>query len=231
MRWATWLVLVAELGVGGLAAAGCHAASGLDDFSIEEGAAGGAAGVGGGGGAGGAGGSADPRCGDGTRDAGEACDDGDADETNGCTSECEIQCPSSDWVKLDSTGHCYLYVASVARSDWDTALGTCSSLNVTPPAYLATITSGEELTLGGDLAPADASSWVGATDRAVEAIWVWHNDEEWTWALNVSPPWLSPAEPSGGNEHCLELLDDGLFNDTLCTSMRRPLCEYEPAGL
>ncbi len=46
-------------------------------------------GAGGSGGSGGSGGGASPRCGDGVVDAGEACDDGNLVEGDGCSTECE----------------------------------------------------------------------------------------------------------------------------------------------
>jgi len=81
-------------GTGGIAGAGGGGAGGD----------GGTGGTGGDGGTGGTGGS-EPRCGDGNVDAGEACDDGNEIDSDGCSSKCEWEgsCEDPiDWAKVST---------------------------------------------------------------------------------------------------------------------------------
>lgn len=66
-------------------------------------------------------------------------------------------------------------------------------------------------------------SWIGASDQDNENVFQWTNKE------NVEfTNWLS-TEPSNsnGNEHCVGLCSDGLWNDEYCGKNLNIICERD----
>lgn len=68
--------------------------------------------------------------------------------------------------------------------------------------------------------------WLGATDLARTGIYIWQNT-----GIRLRYTHWAAGEPSGGNEHCLELhywLAQGFnwtWNDAPCTDSRYAMCE------
>ena len=185
--------------------AACAEISGLDDFEAS--------------------GMPPAVCGDGIRQGEEACDDGNTEDGDGCSSTCVVVCPSG-WIESDA-GHCYLIEDDL--SGWEQATTLCEAYGSL--FHLATITDLDELTFVQGTAA--RSIWLGGTDMGVgmaEGNWRWDNEEPWTWVNGMVPPWATAQEPNdqNGNEDCLELDLGARFNDSVCTLMMPRLCELTP---
>lgn len=216
---------LAALAIGGVA---CNALIGLEEgiAALDAGTSG--AGASGGGGAGGAGGSdggaggagagaggSGGVCGDGVIGGGEECDDENAVSGDGC-SACVVDC-ASPALKDSATHHCYW---TGANQRWQIAAGLCSDVG----GHLASVTSAAELAFVQGIAP--GGGWLGATDQAVDGVFVWGTGEAWSFES-----W-TPGQPDGGlAEGCL-LLDPapGAFADRDCLSKEAYVCERTPAG-
>lgn len=115
------------------------------------------------------------------------------------------------------THHCY-WTGSNQR--WQDAADLCGA----DGGHLASITSAEELTFVQGVAP--GGGWLGATDQAVDGVFVWGTGEAWSFES-----W-TPGQPDGGAaEGCL-LLDasPGAFADQSCMSKEAYICERTPSG-
>jgi hypothetical protein len=74
--------------------------------------------------------------------------------------------------------------------------------------------------------------WLGGDDIATDGSWRWQDDELfWTGSSTGSAPtgvytnWY-PGYPRGGsNVDCLEMRDDGTWDDKQCTQGKRYVCE------
>jgi cysteine-rich repeat protein len=195
-----------------LACLRCDVASGLSD--LEIGGAGGHAGAGGAGGQGAGGDS----CGNGHPDGAEECDDANDVDLDGCSNDCQLTCPNAEWV-LEDNGHCYWRPPTMLP--WLEAVTMCEQSG----SYLATITDALERQIAADLVGPEGA-WVGGLDAGGN-VWSWQNGEAWTLPLFESPPWTTTGEPNdmNGEEDCLQVYDDGLFNDLNCTWTMTALCE------
>ena len=74
--------------------------------------------------------------------------------------------------------------------------------------------------------------WIGLTDDIFEGYWYWIDgtDIMTTYGFNSSGrpttgqlPWKT-GEPSGGNENCVEMWGQGIYNDQECGDLNYPLC-------
>jgi cysteine-rich repeat protein len=152
---------------------------------------------------------------------GEECDDGNAVDSDGCVA-CVVECETGE-VKHPMTYHCYRIVDEVGT--WTAALASCEALG--PGSSLAALSTFDEIYVLQPSLPS-GEVWVGANDLAMEGTFIWHNGEPWTY-VNGTAPWAS-AEPNnnGGNEDCVEIMSDGLFNDRPCIDVNRYACERTP---
>ncbi len=73
--------------------------------------------------------------------------------------------------------------------------------------------------------------WLGGDDIATEGSWLWRDDALfWTGTSSGSAPtgvytnWY-PGYPGGNNTDCLEMRDDGTWDDKQCTQGKRYVCE------
>lgn len=173
----------------------------------------------------------DAVCLDGVREEAEQCDDGDADDLDGCTSACRsaVVCNATEFVGGDrfavdpDTGHCYVSFDD-DQSTFDTANLACGAGG----GHLVTITSALEAALVQQVQNPAQSPWIGASDVAVEGAFAWVTGEPFAFQI------FAPGQPDGGVvENCLHMLDaSGGWNDTSCTFagfVTGLLCEYEPA--
>jgi cysteine-rich repeat protein len=161
-------------------------------------------------------------CGDGTIDAGEECDDGNGVAGDGCD-DCMVVCTGSFETKDTTTAHCYR-ADPMATATWDAARAACQAWG----GDLAAIGSAAENALVAGLI--QTSSWIGATDAAVEGAFGWSSGELWmytNWALG------EPNDSAG--EDCTELYGPettlpAQWNDLLCTTALPAVCERPPPG-
>lgn len=124
-------------------------------------------------------------------------------------------------VEDPATGTCYIYVAQLTT--WDDARIACQGLG----AHLATATTLAENQLVTPLAGL-LDVWVGGTDAASEALWVWVTAETMGFTN-----WRS-GEPNnngqnGTPENCMVLEGDnnGLWDDRNCGNTYGYICERE----
>lgn len=108
-------------------------------------------------------------CGNGRLDAGERCDDGNAVNTDGCTSRCVICGTANNCTPKTDDGHGYLF--HTKNIDWSGAVVECTQLG----GHLATIDSAAEHAF---LAPLISDErWIGASDQTTEGTWRWVTQE------------------------------------------------------
>ena len=177
--------------------------------------------------------SIEPYCGDGKLQAGEECDDGNANNNDRCSNSCKTICKGNE-VKWSSNGHCYIDAdfTSYSNKTWDAAQALCVSAY---GGHLVTITSQAEFSFvynnvmpGSWDAYSTAPRWIGLNDKAVEGTFVWVTGEP-----VLVTAWES-GEPnnSGGNEDCVEMKwSGGGWNDLDCSKTRPFICEIEPEVL
>jgi large repetitive protein len=174
-------------------------------------------------------------CGDAEPGAGEECDDGNDDDTDGCTTQCfagvvcaDTEHPDGDGFAVDArTGHCY--VRFDGGLTFDDARAACQAAG----GDLATITDADEDAAVAGALTAGANPWIGAIDDDVDDddVFAWVTGEPWGYAR------FAPGQPDddagiGGNGECLHIVnDDGEWNDTNCdldTFVTSSLCELAP---
>jgi cysteine-rich repeat protein len=155
------------------------------------------------------------KCGDGTLDPGEACDDGNDAPGDGC-SACALEClpPAFEDPK---TGHCYRVLDAAAR--WADAIVAC----LEDHGALAAVTSADELVLVGQHVTGPV--WLGGDDLAEEDAFTWLDGEPFAGDL------FAPGEPDHAPpSDCLELVTAPLgLASEVCAQKLQPLCERAPA--
>ena len=178
-------------------------------------------------------------CGDGIILGAEECDDDDADDDDGCSASCTLEdgfvCDDAEptdctetcsglpvMARDPATDHCYVRIDS--SLSWAAARAACQEL---PGGDLAALSTAEERTfINGAWDP--NYSWLGGTDAAEEGVWTWSNGEAWTDSVTPgTPPWLT-GEPNDahGNEDCLYLTPERVWNDFRCTrEIAGSICE------
>jgi hypothetical protein len=174
-------------------------------------------------------------CNDSVRQIGEECDDGNQDNSDGCTTNCVVDCSAFDdkAVKNPINNHCYL-VSS--RSDiWSVAVQRCEQTSW----HLATIASLQENDFVFSLLP--GSKWIGASDGkgrndSASGPFSWVTGEPWTYDnWQSSEPNTLPVScpgPDACYEHCaLQTEGVGTWADWLCDKAFFYVCEREAPGL
>jgi hypothetical protein len=122
----------------------------------------------------------------------------------------------SSYAATAGTDHRYKYLPQDA--DYDTAIDRCAA----DGAHLAVIDSVAENTHVRSLGTGDL--WIGFNDLAEEAAFRWI-----TGASSSFTRW-GGGEPNDNNtEDCTYLRGDGMWNDTACEELKRPVCECDPA--
>ncbi|TMW49790.1 hypothetical protein DOY81_005147, partial [Sarcophaga bullata] len=116
------------------------------------------------------------------------------------------------------------YTIHFDEVNWFTALEFCSYYG----QILASITSiddNEQLFKTLDQYGLSYSSffWLGGSDLGHYGQWVWVSNGE---SVEHFTKWRQ-GEPNNvyGNEHCIELLSDGQWNDNNCNLKRKFICE------
>ncbi len=159
-------------------------------------------------------------CGDGTRSALEACDDGNTRDGDGCSGICTVETRCRSGVQRPGAGEgggCY--VRNTTTQDWGDAVESCEAWGGT----LVTINDAAENQWLFERF--GAGLWIGATD---ESGW---GDGEFRW-VSGQPfgyrNWGGGQPDDGGtwgSEDCVELAGGGAWNDLGCNESRWAICE------
>lgn len=173
-------------------------------------------------------------CGNGQLDSGEACDDANSVDGDGCSSSCARECAGEGTEVDPMTGRCL--VMSIRPASWHVAKGQCEALG----GHLATAETLERLETRfafalewSKLAPAESrvidgplAVWLGATDEVTEGVFQWVDGTPFTFE-GMKAPWVTTnPDDAFGNEDCLSynLFFDGL-NDATCSQESPFVCE------
>jgi hypothetical protein len=167
--------------------------------------------------------------------ADEVAADADADPAAEPDAPLEVEPPCTEGdarIEDPADGSCYFFVQT--GLSWAGARAACLALG----AHLATAADQAENDLFSSIAPAVAGSgledvWIGGTDAAVEATFVWDSGEPL-----VFENWRqSPLEPNDGNdgplgpkiEDCMIIEGDtgGLWDDRDCVRLFPYMCERD----
>jgi cysteine-rich repeat protein len=175
-------------------------------------------------------------CGDGIRQDGEECDDGDQDDTDGCTSACEVVCPKVPGAVVNpENGHCYWPLkGGVLGRSWLEQHQRCKSAG----GYLVSVRSGSERDFLKKLLPGEF--WIGATDGRPAnepgvGTYFWISKEPFdysSWAQGEPNAFAFGCPPVVATcyEHCAVQRPDGLWNDKSCNDNNDAICEWTPPG-
>jgi cysteine-rich repeat protein len=180
-----------------------------------------------------------PVCGNGIPQAGEECDDGNMDPTDGCD-QCVVDCqtirPGS--TKSPYNFHCYEFVDR--STNFDAAQTHCSMLTslMGITGHLITISSVDENQFALTLA-INHPIWIGASDNKSDTDpssgpFQWVTGELWSytnWQMG-EPDTGATSCPGPGMcyEHCAVQLDTGFWDDTVCSQGHDYICEWDPPG-
>jgi cysteine-rich repeat protein len=164
------------------------------------------------------------------------CDDGNAIDGDGCSSECRIECVASadevragQVVQLDAqSGHCY----KLAREPlvWQDAESACQAWS----GHLVAIGNQVEQDFVATLVDQPAQErgltelWIGANDFDADGNWAWTNGEPFVFSA-----WADGRPNGRATEHCGELCvpcdaTPWRWNDSLCTYAVGYVCERAP---
>ncbi|MGN6104192.1 MAG: DUF4215 domain-containing protein, partial [Kofleriaceae bacterium] len=174
-------------------------------------------------------------CGDGVAAGDEACDDGNAIETDGCTSACVIgvvcdatAVPGGSRFAVDpATGHCYVSFDSESTT-FAGAQAACAATG----GYLATITSASEDAVVRDVQNPAETPWIGASEDAndTDDVFAWVTGEPFGYSHFAAGQPDDDASTDGLGD-CLHLVNSaGEWNDTNCdatTFVVGRICEIE----
>lgn len=159
-----------------------------------------------------------PLCGNGVLDVGEACDDGNTSEGDGCHN-CEIDCGNglAGEFKDLTTKHCFLLVETPAAS-WAEAQAQCEQWNGT----LAVPTTLDEFGFIQNRIRTD--TWIGGHRLQAGGIYEWVTGEpfEMFWQTGQ----MNPASVEGLSLPCLLIGGDYLnIISAECAESKAFVCE------
>ncbi|MEZ4370449.1 MAG: lectin-like protein [Polyangiaceae bacterium] len=182
-------------------------------------------------GSGGAGGTGSAECGNGIREAEEQCDDNNTTPGDGCSDECQVECPANS--SVGPNYHCYWFIRD--SKNWGDARNDC----VAQGGYLVTLTSDSENSFLAALTV--ETTWLGATDGR-QAKEKGAGNYAWVSGESFGYQHWAQGEPNAGDkgcgffetcyEHCATMRDDGTWNDSYCEDDKYPyVCEKIPPGI
>jgi cysteine-rich repeat protein len=200
----------------------------------------GANGEGGDGGQGGQGG-APAVCGDMVVGPGEECDDGNAQEGDGCNlchldcgcpgCQAGTACPSCPAIgqltyKSIGSGRCYLYQA--AGASWTTSRETCTLWGgdlaaLSTAGEMSELANPQIITAFAGQDP-NARCWTGGNEIGNPGQYAWSNGEPWLLPDNGGPS-FAPGEPGGPIDECFVIDYSGTLRDRACADPFGFLCE------
>ena len=155
---------------------------------------------------------------------------------------------SSSILYYSGTGNYYEFIST--NSSWTAAQSNANGKTYgSSTGYLATVTSAAEFTFIKNKAGLLNEIWLGGSDSGTEGVWQWKGGPEngqqfWQGKGTGATPagsavggfytsWNGAGEPndSGGNEDCLAVLTNGLWNDYPCTRNATYVIEYDGSGV
>jgi cysteine-rich repeat protein len=176
----------------------------------------------------------------------EACDDGNADDTDACLSTCQAaacgdgivqtdeECDdgngrAGDWcdgnclkecllgyAQWESEGNCYAYFPELVS--WDDANTACLLVG----AHLVSVQSVTEQTALAAGVPADA--WIGLTDQNSEGTYLWYEGPEEV----LTPTCTNWATAPAGAGDCAAIEStNGTWSEASCVASLGYVCEHE----
>jgi cysteine-rich repeat protein len=176
---------------------------------------------------------ADPVCGNGILEAGEACDDAAHAGKDGCDANCKVVCTDYGPGTLESEDHhCYNGYDS---GEFKAAQEAC----IKRGAHLATISSAAENKLARSFV--NNSKWLGGLEDVPltsegTGTYTWITGEAFSYTNWASKEPNRKEEHCGSAfntlcfEHCIAMLGDGTWEDSRCDISDGYVCEWEPAG-
>jgi len=158
-------------------------------------------------------------CGDGNVDLGEECDDGDANDGNGCDRRCRFTCASGTGalaVTVDGfSASCYAAYGPTAS--YDAAAALCESHG----GFLATIiTDRENTAVRAAAAALPGRGWIGLADRVTEGQFLWSTTNE-----PVGFTAFAAGEPSATPANDCGQIDATGWHTAACGGLASPICE------
>jgi cysteine-rich repeat protein len=155
-------------------------------------------------------------CGDGTIDTGEDCDDMDADELDGCLSDCSF----GDCAAVADVDGEWIYCTALRT--FDASAAHCARMGAT--LGIPADESANAVVAAETLARLDGPWWIGGTDRRVDGAW-----RDVGGAPVAYLPFGS-GEPNGGtDQNCLVIETrrfDGGWNDKSCDQLFSMVCRH-----
>ena len=155
---------------------------------------------------------------------------------------------SSSILYYSGTGNYYEFIST--NSSWTAAQSNANGKTIgSSTGYLATVTSSAEFTFIKNKAGLVNEILLGGSDSGTEGVWQWMGGPEngqqfWQGkGTSATPPgtavggfytsWNGAGEPNdhGGNEDCLAVLTNGLWNDYPCTRNATYVIEYDGSGV
>ena len=134
-----------------------------------------------------------------------------------------ISIPPSDkcatgWLHFGTK--CYkLFTAELSFND---ARASCRCDN---GADLVSIGSAEENTQVSSLAGSTAKTWTGGNDLQTEGTYVWTDGTSFSYTNWKASPQQPNNGGTDGNQDCISMDTDGVWDDVSCSSTRQYICE------
>jgi cysteine-rich repeat protein len=154
-------------------------------------------------------------CGDGQINNGEACDDGNDVDDDGCDRSCRSGGPAPDCTWLSGRDLPTIYCP---RTDWPDAQSVCSDWG----GHLVTVLdAADNERIHQVISGGRRNAWIGLNDRADEGQWGWDGRD------GAYRNWR-PDRPENDDpeDDCAELRrDQGDWSDRDCDDDRIPFCE------
>ncbi|MFH1131585.1 MAG: lectin-like protein [Pseudomonadota bacterium] len=158
------------------------------------------------------------KCGNGVKEGGEACDDGDRLDGDECNAACMEDCTGGRTFQLQC------YRMGPTEVSWQAGQTYCQSLGL---EYTA-ISSQEEMDFVSGYRDEVANNkylWLGFNDAAVEGTWVWSNEAEASLYTN----WTGVEPNNGGGtteeDCCTVFRATQDWYDHPCDQLHIPVCE------
>jgi len=126
-------------------------------------------------------------------------------------------CMSDDWTYEAATGRCYRYYGD---QTYENAQAQCAAGG----ARLAHAASEAEDNILRNMITGNGI-WLGMTDKVKEGKWILSDGTEMGYTN-----WNDGEPNNAGGEHCVEMKDNGKWNDIPCTDRSYPFACYKEIG-
>ena len=137
--------------------------------------------------------------------------------TTGTSTVSTTQSPNCDVGWYHHQGKCYKVMPE--KLSWEEARKSCSCKE---SAELGSITTAEEQAVARRLI--SDNTWIGATDIETEDTFVWSDGTTFV-RSDYDSFWGQGQPNNAGDQDCVYLKSDGLWDDAVCSTRRQYLCE------